>query len=195
MLMRKFLDMLPRINLRLAAAAFCAVAILHIVATLAAPELAPSRAYEMISQELPLNTMQILPAVTPSTQRLPFMAPDARYALCRFDTKDGAVSLTATLPGPGWVVALYSTAGDNFFTSVAQPGRRSEVSLLLVPSDERFKGLTPEAKGAQSGPEDPMLTVPAQTGVAVIRAPEQGQAYRSRNLAELKRARCAFRSL
>ena len=28
--MRKFLDMLPRINLRLAAAAFCAVAILHI---------------------------------------------------------------------------------------------------------------------------------------------------------------------
>jgi uncharacterized membrane protein len=195
MLMRKFLDMLPRINLRLAAAAFCAVAILHIVATLAAPELAPSRAYEMISQELPLNTMQILPAVTPSTQRLPFMAPDARYALCRFDTKDGAVSLTATLPGPGWVVALYSTAGDNFFTSVAQPGRRSEVSLLLVPSDERFKGLTPEAKGATSGPEDPMLTVPAQTGVAVIRAPEQGQAYRSRNLAELKRARCAFRSL
>lgn len=193
--MRQFLDMLPRINLRPVAAAFCAVAILHIVATLAAPELAPSRAYELLSRELPLNSMQIMPPVTPSAQRLPFMAPDARYALCRFDTKDGAVSLTATLPGPGWVVALYSTEGDNFFTSVAQPGRRTEVSLLLVPSDERFRGLTPEAKGATSGPEQPMLTVPAQTGVALIRAPEQGQAYRARNLAELKRARCAFRNL
>jgi uncharacterized membrane protein len=187
MLMRKYLAFLPRINLRLAAAAFCAVAILHIAATLAAPELAPSRAYELISRELPLNAMQILPPVTPSVQRLPFMAP--------FDTKDGAVALTASLPGPGWVVALYSTAGDNFFTSVAQPGRRTDVSLLLVPSDERFRGLTPEAKGATSSPEQPMLTVPAQTGVALVRAPEQGQAYRARNLAELKRARCAFRSL
>jgi len=193
--MRKFLDMLPRINLRLVAAAFCAVAILHILATLVAPELAPSRAYEQISQEMPLNTMQILPPVTPSSQRLPFMAPDARYALCRFDTKDGAVSLTATLPGPGWIVALYSTAGDNFFTSVAQPGRRTDVSLLLVPSDDRFRGLTPEAKGASTRPDEPVLTVPAQTGVALVRAPEQGQAYRARNLAELKRARCAFRSL
>jgi uncharacterized membrane protein len=144
---------------------------------------------------MPLNAMQILPPVTPSSQRLPFMAPDARYALCRFDTKDGAVSLTATLPGPGWIVALYSTAGDNFFTSVAQPGRRTDVSLLLVPSDDRFRGLTPEAKGASARPEEPVLTVPAQTGVALVRAPEQGQAYRARNLAELKRARCAFRSL
>ena len=196
--MRRFLDillrMMPRINLRLAAAAFCAVAILHIAATLAAPELAPSHAYEMISKELPLNSMQILPPVAPATQRLPFMAPDARYALCRFDTKDGAVSLTATLPGPGWVVALYSTAGDNFFTSVAQPGRRTDISLLLVPSDERFRGLTPEASGAVASPQDPVLTVPAQTGIAIVRAPEQGQAYRARNLAELKRARCAFRN-
>lgn len=193
--MRRFLSMLPRINLRLAAAAVCAVIILHIIATLAAPEIAPSRAYELLSKDLPLNSMQVLPPITPATQRLPFMAPDARYALCRFDTKDGAVTLTATLPGPGWIVALYSTTGDNFFTSVAQPGRRTDVSLLLVSSDERFRGLTPEAKGASSAPESPMLTVPAQAGVALIRAPEQGQAYRARNLAELKRARCGFRAL
>jgi uncharacterized membrane protein len=195
MLIQKILAVLPRINLRLVAAAFCAVAILHIIATLVAPELAPSRAYELVSRDLPLNTMQVLPTVTPSSQRLPFMAPDARYAMCRFDTKNGSVALTATLPGPGWILALYSTAGDNFFTSIAQPGRRTDVSLLLVPSDDRFHGLTPAAAGTASGQEPSMLTVPAQSGVAIVRAPEQGQAYRARNLAELKRARCAFRAL
>lgn len=188
------LDKLQHINWRLAGAALFAVGILHILATLAAPELATSRAYDRLAQDLPINTMQILPAVTPEAQRLPFMSADARYALCRFDTGDGAVSLTASLPGPGWILALYSTDGANFFASVAQPGRRTDVSLLLVPSDDRFRGLASEARSPAS-PEESTLTVAAQAGLAVVRAPDQGQAYSARNLAELKRARCAFRRL
>jgi hypothetical protein len=39
------------------------------------------------------------------------------------------------------------------------------------------------------------LTVPARKGIAIIRAPEQGEAYRVRNLAELKRARCTYRRI
>jgi uncharacterized membrane protein len=186
------LTKLPRINWRLVAAALCAVGILHIVATLAAaaPELAPSRAYERLVRDLPLNTMQILPPVSAATQRLPFMSPDARYALCRFESGDGAVALSASLPGPGWVLALYSKEGDNFFASVAAPGQRSDVSLLLVPTES---GAAPEPR--QGAQESATLTVAAPSGLAVVRAPEQGLAFRARNLAELKRARCAFRKL
>jgi uncharacterized membrane protein len=194
----KYLSAVKRINWRLVAAAFFAVAILHIVATLSTPSLTPQTGYERLATELPVNAMQILPPVTPEAQPLPFMGTDARYAVCRFDTADGAVTLSATLPGPGWILALYSPEGDNFFSSVAQPGRRRDVSLLLVPFDERFRGeagdSTPAAAAAIQN-QDPTLTVPAREGIAIIRAPEQGEAYRQRNLAELKRARCAYKRI
>ena len=188
------LAILQKINWRLIAAAMFAVGILHILATLAAPELAVSRAYDRMAGNLPVNTMQLLPPITPTTQPLPFMSPDARYALCRFDTGKGAVAVTASLPGPGWILALYTPEGDNFFASVAQPGRRTEVSLLLVPAAEHFNLLAPPSLDTGKT-TDAMLTVAAQKGLAVLRAPDQGQAYSGRNLAELKRARCDFRKL
>jgi uncharacterized membrane protein len=179
-------------NWRLVGLAFFAVGVLHIVATLAAPTLVISRAYDQLAHDLPLNRMQVLPPVTPSSQPLPFLAPDARYALCRFDTTDGAVAITARLPGPGWMLALYTAEGENFLSSVARPGPAIDVSLMLVPSEDRFLGLTPESRSSYE-PTDKTLTVGAQQGLAIIRAPNQGAAYEARNLAELSRARCAFR--
>lgn len=177
------------INVPLAAAALFAAGILHILATLATPRLIPTSGYSELARDLPKNEMQILPAVTAEAQPIPFLSPDARYAVCRFDTKGGAVSLSALLAEPGWMLALYSPAGDNFFTSVASPQRRPEVSVLLVPGDETWRredvgiAVTNEAT----------LTIPANKGVAVIRAPDRGEAYGARALAELKRARCQYR--
>lgn len=180
------------INIPLAAAALFAAAILHILATLATPHLIPTSGYGRLADDLPENKMQILPPVAPDAQPLPFLSPDARYAVCRFDTRDGAVSLSAMLPEPGWVLALFSPAGDNFFTSVASPERRAEVSILLVPGDDTWRSGAPGA-GAAVTQED-TLTIPANEGIAIIRAPDRGEAYRPRAMAELKRASCRFRT-
>lgn len=180
------------INIPLAAAALFAAAILHILATLATPRLIPTSGYGRLAGDLPENKMQILPPVTPDAQPLPFLSPDARYAVCRFDTRDGAVSLSAMLPEPGWVLALFSPAGDNFFTSVASPERRAEVSILLVPGDDTWRAGTP-GTGVAVTQED-TLTIPANEGIAIIRAPDRGEAYRPRAMAELKRASCRFRT-
>lgn len=181
------------INVSLVAAALFASGILHIVATLATPALTPTSGYDRLAHGLPVNAMKVLPDIAPATQVLPFMAPDARYAVCRFDTKDGAVSLTGVLPEPGWMVALYAPNGDNFFTSSATPGRRTDVSLLLVPGDENWRPATDLAPTA-AVTADSTLTIPANKGLAVFRAPDRGEAYAMRQMAELKRARCQYRA-
>lgn len=190
-MLRRLLTRVTTINVPLVAAALFASAILHILATLATPHLTPTSGYDLLARDLPLNSMQVLPAVTPDTQPVPFMTPDARYAVCRFDTEDGAVTLTAVLPEPGWVLSLYSPSGDAFFTSVASPARRSDVSVLLVPGSDDWRAGTAAPAVAVTG--ESMLTIPANRGLAVLRAPDQGEAYQARSLAELKRARCQFR--
>jgi len=186
----ELISRLPRVRLRVITAGVFAILILHILATLAAPRLAPSPAYSRLVPLLPVNSMLVLPPIGPGAQPLPFMGPDARYAMCRFDTTKSPVTLTASLPGAGWSLALFSDKGDNFYTAVAQPGRRTEVSLVLALTDERFAGLTPEAAGRKIT-EDRYLTLAAKRGVAVLRAPDQGLAYRAINEAELKRGVCA----
>lgn len=180
---------LTSINIPLALAALFASGILHILATLATPMLTPTSAYGRLAGDLPQNTMQVLPDIMPDTQPLPFFTADAQYALCRFDTTDGAVSLTAVLPEPGWTLALYAPSGANFFTSVAAAGRRPEVAIVLVPGESTRRDEPSEDAEATSV----ALTIRANKGLAVIRAPDRGEAYRARATAELKRAKCSYR--
>ncbi|MBX9861607.1 MAG: hypothetical protein K2Y42_02535 [Hyphomicrobium sp.] len=188
-MLKRLWTRITSINVPLAAAAVFASGILHILATLATPMLTPTSAYGRLAGDLPENSMELLPDITPDTQPLPFMSSDARYAMCRFDTTDGAVSITAVLPDPGWVLALYSPAGDNFFTSVAGPGRRPEVSLLIVPGESAWRpAVQPDANL-----EGTALTLHANEGLAVLRAPDRGEAYSTRALAQLKRAKCHYR--
>ena len=97
--------------------------------------------------------------------------------------------MTAHPTVPGWALALFGPEGDNFYVAVAPPGRAIDVSLLLTATDDRFTGLTPQARGLS--PDGSQLKVPADRGFVLLRAPDQGETYRQRNLAVLKTARCA----
>jgi uncharacterized membrane protein len=175
------------------AAAACAAAVLHILLTLATPQVLRTRPSDKLAAGVAKHKMTILPAVSPANQKLPFMTADALVAVCPFDTNEGPVSVTASLPAPGWSLALFSPEGENFYVAVAQPGRPTAVSLLLTASDDRFTGLTPQSRGLS--PRDAaQLKVPAERGVVVLRAPDQGPAYRTQNLAIMGRAQCSNRA-
>lgn len=192
--MKDYLARLGRPDPRLLLAALFAIAILHVAATFAASRVALSPAYDALASALKPNTMVVLPPVTPEAQLLPYLAPDARLALCRFDTARNKVAVTATLPGPGWTLTLYDPDGIATYTAVGQPDRQTELSLLLVPDDDRFTGLTPEARGERSRVE-PLLRVQAHRGLAVLRAPDSGLGFRARDEAWLKRATCRARDV
>ncbi len=185
--MTRFLR-LDWVNWRLVAAALLAIGILHISATLLAPQLATATAYQRLSSLLPLNVMKVLPPLTSATQPLPFLSADSRYAICRFSTAEGPVTVSATLWDRGWTIVLQTSEGESLYAAAGETGQRSDLSLLLVPSDERFLGLTPEARGIPQ--ERAPLTLAARQGLVIVRAPDKGFAYAADIERRLKAATC-----
>jgi len=184
-------DRLGQANWQLILAAPVGAGILHICATLAAPYLTADSAYARLAPALPVNKMQVLGEITPGSEPLPFLSPDARYALCRFDTSAGPVTVTATLPpDPGWMLAVMSPQGDNLYASASTPGRTTPIALALVPSEDHFLGVTPEARGITRD-ADPPVALAAKHGIIVVHAPDRGISYRRDTEASLRLARCS----
>lgn len=184
------IKMVRNINWRMVMAGVCAVGMLHILAVFSEPYLARSNAYARMAPTLPLNKMIVLPAIKADAQPLPFLAPDARYAMCRFTTANGPVAVNAVLLGAGWLATVYSEDGASLNTTVAVPERRQTiVALRLMPSDDRFMGLTPQARG-KAAKETTALPVGAKSGIVVVRAPNRGPAFADLQEAALLQASC-----
>ena len=180
---------LARLNWRIVALALFSVGILHIIATISASELTDHPGYKKLTDDLETNKMKVLPTVTPDHQPLDFMSPDVRFALCKYDTSQGAVEIEAELPDNTWTVALHTPNGENIFTASGQDQGAEVFKIKLVPSPDRFAGLTPEARGAsENRPAE--LTVVAQKGVAIIRGPIKGISYTRAIEKTLNRATC-----
>lgn len=179
-----------RINLRLALAAVCAMGILHVCATLAAPMLMVRSAYDRLTPLLPANEVVVFPPVTPESQPIPFMTPDVRYAMCRYDTTDAPVMVSAMLPGPGWSLALHTPEGDNIYAATGIDIRSTYLRIRIMPANDRFMGMTPEALGISDTSEKPQSLRSAR-GIVALRAPDKGRAYQPSTEAVLRRFRCS----
>ncbi|MEQ8825464.1 MAG: hypothetical protein RIC14_13930 [Filomicrobium sp.] len=179
-----------RPDIRLILTALCAVGILHICATLAAPMLMGRSAFDRLSPLLPLNERIILPAVTPQAQPIPFLTPDVRYAMCRYNTNYAPVAITVELPGRGWSLALHTPNGDNVYAATGEDTRTTAIRLRLLPESERFMGLTPEALGVADTSDKPQV-VRSDQGIAVLRAPEKGRAFQVETELAMRKFRCS----
>ena len=172
---------------RIIAAALCGIGILHIIATLAAPNLALSTAYDRLNGVLPANEAVILPPVTPLAQPLPFMSPALRYAMCRFDTANGSVDVSVELTETGSSLTIYNADGEAVYTAA-----QSEVPhhrVRIVPADGRFLGLSPEARGVRSN-EIPSATLHSKRGIIVYATPDLGAAYQTATEQQLAAVSC-----
>jgi len=187
-------DKLKNANWQLIVAAPVAAGILHICATMAAPYLTAASAYSRLAPALPLNKMQILGPITPGAEPLPFLSPDARYAMCRFDTARGPVDVSAILPADqGWTLTVVSPQGDNIYATASAPARPTPVAVVLVPSEEHFLGVTPEARGI-AREQQPPAAIAAARGIVVLRGPDKGLSYQRQVETALKAARCSART-
>ena len=172
-------------------AALLTGAILHLCTTFVLARVGTGQPYARMVQSLPVNEMRLLPPVTPRSQMLPFEAADMLSAACAFDAATGPVILRAQLAGPGWTLALYTPAGTNFYNLAGLDGRRTDVSLLLVPSGDEFVPMPRDTTGQQS--RVLQITLPTKTGLAVLRAPLPSQAWKAEVETDLKLASCGLR--
>ncbi|MFN3623851.1 MAG: hypothetical protein ACK4TP_07280 [Hyphomicrobium sp.] len=190
----KFANILKHANWQLIIAAPVAAGILHICATLAAPYLTAASAYSRLAPGLPVNRMQLLNVSAPGAEPLPFLSPDARYAMCRFDASGGPVTVTSTLPPDiGWTLTVMNPQGDNIYAAASVSSRPTPIQLAIVPSEDAFLGVTPEARGIARDAQQPTI-VPATRGIVVVRGPDKGFSYQRHVEAVLKDARCTARS-
>lgn len=163
-------------------------AFIHLVAVLSLPHLAPRSAWARVSALSDPNRMVVLPAASPSHQSLPLMAPDVRYALCRFNLEDGPVRLSTQILDGLWLITFYTPSGENFYAITGRELKRNQIEIIISRKNE----LGVKAGASLLDEIDDLVIVdsPVSEGIAVIRAPLLGPSYVSQTEAALSRGTC-----
>ena len=76
---------------------------------------------------------------------MPMMAPDVRYAVCRYDLSKGPVRLRAQIADGLWLIAFYTPLGENFYAVVGADMKQSEVDLIIATVDQTVAEVGVEA--------------------------------------------------
>lgn len=125
----------------------------------------------------PLNALMVLPPVTPESQPLPYMMPDTRYAICRYDIAKSPLVLRATFGDDDWSIALYDPNGDNVYVVTGADLDRREIELLLTSKQDGLASPLSTSKDAAA--TSVTVGLASRTGVAIISAPMAGAAFAS----------------
>jgi uncharacterized membrane protein len=146
--------------------------LIHVIAVLTLPLLAPRNAYARLADMGPANTIIQLPALEPGQQVMPQMAPDVRYAMCLFDLTEGPIYLQANVPDELWLIAFYTPIGENFYTVIGADMKRSNVDVVVTTEDQSVADAT--GNSAEALENLVVVNSPVSKGVALIRAPLAG---------------------
>jgi uncharacterized membrane protein len=187
-LMPKLPKWLSKVGWRTVMGALLLGGIIHITATMAVPLIGSGHAFSRLRETLPANRIVLLPPAAPGVQPLPFLPPDALYAMCRYDVSVDSLVVTALMAQAGWTLSLHTPQGDNFYVMPAQEMRRGEVSLTVVPSAERLGEFAAAPRRVSS--QETQVSSPSWEGLVVVRAPLKGLAWRAETEAALRRATC-----
>lgn len=163
--------------------------ILHISMVLGLPVFATKNAWSRIEKVTPVNEMLILPGGPAGQKILPQLAPDIRYAFCRYALAGKPIKLTLTVPDELWTIAIYNRSGDNFYTISGADLQRGDTTFWISATPKHQVQQNPAAtKGAGN-----VINVfsDVKEGLIVIRAPIQGLAHEPAVNKLISQARCS----
>ncbi|MGH6867071.1 MAG: DUF1254 domain-containing protein [Methyloceanibacter sp.] len=162
--------------------------LIHVIAVLTLPLLAPRDAHARLAALGPANSMIQIPAAGLGRQIMPMMAPDVRYAVCHYDLANGPVRVKAMVPDDLWMVALYTPEGVNFYAVAGADLKRPEISLIIAMADQSVAEASVDAP--DSADDVVVVNSPVTEGIVLIRAPLAGPSRAIRAEQALKNTYC-----
>ncbi len=181
-----------RLLFRLATLAVFGAAI-HICIILIMPYVSKGDAWKRLENSASINQLAVLPDGSSQTRPFAFMAPDVRYAACRYDLTEGPLQLRSPLPNDLWTIALYNRYGENYYLISGRDVQSKAVNLLVVNDKTIDNEKQEEQNLAQSGSDtlrDITISAPSKTGIIIIRAPVPTPAFNSEVSTQLASATC-----
>jgi len=164
-------------------------AIIHIGIVLLMPHMAPDNGWSRLAVISGFNQLVILPGARAKASPLSHMAPDIRYAICRYDLSKGPVQLKTPLPDELWSIALYTRDGRNFYLLSGRDVQAGQVNLLVVRDDNSGNKDNQDNSG-NGKVKETTISSPVNQGIILIRAPFPSPAYEKRIVSQLKKAFC-----
>lgn len=166
-------------------------AVVHLAAVLALPFLATKDGWARLADLGDVNRLVVLPAAGPEQQSLPFMAPDVRYAVCRYELSDGPVRLVFPRLEELWMIAFYTPQGENFYAISGGDLRRDRIEVIVSTQAETLLEL--EAEVTEETENIVIVKAPQDSGLAIVRAPLRSASFSAQTEEALNRASCAPR--
>lgn len=168
-------------------------AAVHICIILIMPYVSRGNAWSRLEDSTKLNELAILTPAANIPSPIAFMAPDVRYAICRYDLSNGPLQLRAPLPNDLWSIALYSKHGENYYLISGKDVQSKAVNLLVVVDktidNEKQADQNLGAPG-KTELRDITVSAPAKTGIILIRAPVPKPAFATEVSTLLEQAFC-----
>ena len=162
--------------------------LIHIGIVMSLPLRQGNSTLQRLRTELPVNRAVILPAVSAVKQLVPFLVPDAAYAICRYDVSVDSLRISTALLDQGWMLTLHTASGDNYYVMPGQ-AKRTDVTFVIMPGVAALDvGPVPRRFGTSGEVQIPS---PTAEGVVMVRAPYKGIAFRGQTEAALAQTVCA----
>jgi len=150
--------------------------LVHIVAILAMPYLAPRDAFARLAAITPLHSLVILDDGPQGRGLLPYEDPATVIAVCRYDLSQGALRLRSTFDGEGLVLMSFlNRLGAAYYAMTDRGTSRGRLDVVIA---TRAQLDAIEAMDSEDEvPSDLRLLSPSVEGFAMLRAlaPEPGQ--------------------
>ncbi|MEL6298943.1 MAG: DUF1254 domain-containing protein [Pseudomonadota bacterium] len=165
-----------------------AIGIVHIVTTLWLARTHEGAPFVRFHAGLERARFTVLSELTPATQPLPFLMPEAHYAVCPFDLTDRSLEISAALKDIGWVLSLHSLDGQSFYYAPGSDSGTINIDLHIVPPGEELNGV--EVAIQSRARKIAQVEAPSVRGLAILRAPINARAYVAEVVRDLQESRC-----
>ena len=170
--------------------------LVHIVAILVMPRVAPRDAYTRLAVLARPGQMTLLPPALPGHQLTPFADPAVVQAVCLYDLASGPLHLHADLPGNRLLTVSFRTrTGEVFYSMTDRASLHGTIDVRIMTQPQLDAEQENEGDDNDQPLKELRLVAPDAKGFVLVNALSTYPSERADAEAEVKSVSCAPETL